>query len=79
MLIYMLLKQQNFELIQFHSLPEEENLGWSKLKAIADDIINVIEIIISLSYRVENTFGKGEMLVTFFLRVVKSWDCVVKS
>ena len=79
MLIYMLLKQQNFELIQFHSLPDEENLGWSKLKAIADDIINVIEIIISLSYRVENTFGKGEMLVTFFLRVVKSWDCVVKS
>ena len=43
-----------------NSLRKEENLEWSKLKAFADDIINFIEMIISLSYGVENIVGKGE-------------------
>ena len=42
------------------SFPNEENLEWSKLKAFADDKINFIEMIIYLSYRVENIVGKGK-------------------
>ena len=72
------------------TLPNEENLE-SKLKAFEDDMINFIEMIISLSYRVENIVGKGEnagyqyfssfhnVFKSFFFRVIKSQDCVVKS
>ena len=35
-------------------------LDWSKLKALADDKINVAEMITSVSERVENIVGKGE-------------------
>ena len=35
-------------------------LDWSKLKAFADDKINVAEMMISLSDMVENIVGKGE-------------------
>ena len=47
----------------FNSLPNKENLEWSKLKAFANDIINFLEMIITLFYRVEDIVGKGEMLV----------------
>ena len=75
-----------------NSLPKEENLEWSKLKVYADDIINFIEMIISLLYRVENFVGKGEnagyqhflLFPHCFqnascLGPLKSQDCVVKS
>ena len=35
-------------------------LDWSKSKALADDKINVAEMMIPLSDRVENIVGKGE-------------------
>ena len=67
-------------------------LDLSKLKGFADNISKIIKIMISLFDRVENTVGKGEnagyqpfspfptlFSKAFFLRVVKSLDCVVKS
>ena len=44
----------------FNSLPNGKILEWSKLKAFADDKINVAEMIFSLSDREENIVGKGE-------------------
>ena len=46
-----------------NSLPRDKILDCTdctKLKAFADDKINVAEIMISLSDRVENIVGKGE-------------------
>ena len=34
--------------------------AWSKLKALADDKIDVVKMMISLLERVKNTVGKGE-------------------
>ena len=45
-------------------LQHEKILDWSKLKAFADDVINVAEIMISFSDRVENIVGKGENVVS---------------
>ena len=66
-------------------------LDWSKFKAFADDKINVAEMMIFLSDRVENIVGKRRKCwlpvfsqfptmfsKAFFFRVVKSRDCVVK-
>ena len=64
---------------RFNPLPNGKILDWSKLKTFADDKINVAEITISLSDGVENIVGKGENAGYFFPRVVKRWDCVVKS
>ena len=67
-------------------------LDWSKLKALADDKINVAEMITSVSERVENIVGKRRkcwlpafsLFLTmfskpFFSRGVKSLDCDVKD
>ena len=69
-----------------NSLPNDKFLDWSKLKAFADDKINVIENLKFVLGWVENIVGKGEnagfpMMFSkdFFVRVVKSRDCVVKS
>ena len=43
-----------------NSLPNSNISDSSKLKAFADDIRNVTEILISLSDRIENIVGKGE-------------------
>ena len=64
----------------------------TKFKAFADYNLNSAKMMISLFDRVENTVGKGEntwyqhfsplpivFSKAFFTRVVKSWDCVVKS
>ena len=48
----------------FNSLPNGKILDWSKFKAFADDKINVSEMMISFSDRVENIVGKGENAVT---------------
>ena len=74
------------------TLPINKILDWSKFKAIAEDKINVGLKLKAVYGRVENIVGKGEnagykhfVLFSqcfqkfFLLRVVKSWDCVVKS
>ena len=67
------------------TLPNNKILYWSKLKAFADNIINVAEKFKFVLRRVENIVGKEKMLVTtmfpkgLLYRVVKSRDCVVKS
>ena len=52
-----------FKFGKFHSLnplPDDKILDWSKLKAFADDNLNVAKKVISLHDRVENIVGKGE-------------------
>ena len=44
----------------FNSLPNNKFLDWTKLKAFADDKINVTEKLKSVLERVENIVGKGE-------------------
>ena len=44
----------------FNSLPNDKILEVTKLKAFADDKLNVAKMTISLFDRVENTVGKGE-------------------
>ena len=44
----------------FSSLPNDKILDQPKLKAFADGNRDVVEIMISLLDRVENTVGKGE-------------------
>ena len=76
----------------FNSLPNDKILDQSKLKALADDTINVNQELKLVLARVENILGKGEnagyqhfllfpkmFSKASFLRVVKSRDCVVKS
>ena len=43
-----------------NSLPNDTILDWSKLKAFADDKINVLKKMIFVFDRVENIAGKGE-------------------
>ena len=75
-----------------NSLPNNKIFDWSKSKAFADDKINVTEKLKFVLGRVENIEGKWEnagyqhfllfpqcFSKGFFLKVVKSLDCVVKS
>ena len=74
-----------------NSLPNDKILDATKLKAFADDKINIAKMTISLHDRVENNVEKGEnagiqhfllfsvFSKAFFFRIVKSRDCVVKS
>ena len=43
-----------------NSLPNYKFSDYSKLKAVADDNLNVVQIMISVYKRVENIVGKGE-------------------
>ena len=43
-----------------NSLPNDKILDMTKLKVFTDDKINVAQIMISVSDRVENIVGKGE-------------------
>ena len=76
----------------FNSLPNDKILDWSKLKAFADDKINVNQKLKSDMGRIENIVGEGrkQWLPAFspfptmfskslFHRVIKSPDCVVKA
>ena len=47
-----------------NQLPDDKLLDWSKLKAFADDKLNVTKMIISVFDRVENIVGKGEIACT---------------
>ena len=44
----------------FNPLPNDNILDVTKLKAFADDKLNVARMMISLLDRIENTVGKGE-------------------
>ena len=44
----------------FNSLPNNKILGWTNLKAFADDKLDFANIMISVKDRVENIVGKGE-------------------
>ena len=46
--------------LTINSLPNDKILDWSKLKALADDKINVTEKLKFVLRRVENIVGKGE-------------------
>ena len=48
------------------SLTNDKIYEKSKLKAFADDKINVAQMMISLSYRVEKIVGKGERSIFSF-------------
>ena len=50
----------DFGLYQINSLPNDKILDWSKLKAFADDKINVNEVLKIGLGKVENVVGKGE-------------------
>ena len=74
-----------------NSLPNNKFLDQSNFKAFADNILYVVQIMICVSYMVENIVGKGEnagyhifsfshnVFKGLFVRVVKSQDCVVKG
>ena len=70
----------------------QQFLHWSKLKAFADNKINMTEKLKLVLGSVENIVGKGEnagnqhfllhpqcFSRAFFFRVIKCLDCVVKS
>ena len=75
-----------FAELKFNPLPNGKILDGFKLKAFADDKINVAEMVISLSDRTENIVGKGafspfprKFSKALYLRVVESRDCMVKK
>ena len=86
------LQKPNF-LFAINSLPDDKILDIIKLKAFADDKINVGQMMISVYDRVQNIVEKGQnadnqhflhfpehfQYLGFFLGVNKSQDCVVKS
>ena len=43
-----------------NTLPNDKILDVTKLKAFADDRINVVQMIITVFVRLENILGKGE-------------------
>ena len=46
---------------KFNSLPNDKSLDWSKLKAFADDKINVTKELKFVLERVKNVVVKGEI------------------
>ena len=65
-----------FSIFILNSLPKETNLGWSKMKGLADDKINVTEKLKFFLKRVENIVGKGENS-TLFLKGSYTWSLKV--
>ena len=70
----------------FISLPNDKILDWFKMKELADDKINVYKKLKFDLEREENIVEKEALTpfptmfsYSFIHRVVKSWDCVVKS
>ena len=78
--------------VSLKPLSNNKFLDMTKLKAFADDKLNIAKMTISLCDRVENNVGKEKkcwspafssfptvVYKVFFFRVIKSQDCVVKS
>ena len=66
----------------FNSLPHNKILDQSNLRDFAEDKINVsYKMNLVMGRLLQNSVGKEKMLFSkcFFARVVKSWDCAVKS
>ena len=65
-------------------LQNDKILGVTKLKAFADNKLNIVKMMIPLYNRVENTvwlpaFSSFRTVFSkAFFRVVRSWDCVVE-
>ena len=72
---------------QFNSLPDNNILDFSKLEEFVDNNFKFYEDGRKLSKRVENTVGKGELLITFptvfstdlYHRHIKTRACLGKS
>ena len=47
-------------MIRFSPLPNDKSFDMTKLKAFADDILNISKTVVSLCDREENTVGKEE-------------------
>ena len=90
--IYLHLFYLQVEKANLNSLPNDNFLDGSKLKAFAENKLNLAEKLKFVSERVENIVGKEKKcwLPAFspfpimfskgiYFRVVKSRDCVVKS
>ena len=72
-------------------MPNNKTIAWPYFKAFADDNLNVAKMAKLVFDRVETIPEKEKKLVTsifsfshnvskvYFLRVVESWDCVVKA
>ena len=52
-----------YEICSVTSLPNDKILDLTKLKAFADDNLNIAKMTVYLLDRVENTLGKGENAV----------------
>ena len=78
--------------VDINHLPNDKILDVTKLKAFADDKMNVAQMMISVFDRMENIVGKGEnagyqhfllfpqcFQKASLLGFVKSRDCVAKS
>ena len=85
-------QDQTVQNLQLKPLSKGKILVVTELKAFADEKSNVAKMTISLFDRVENTGKKGEnagyqhfllfpqcLSRAIFIRVVKSWDCVVNA
>ena len=66
---------------KINTLQNDKILDVTKVKAFADDKINVAQMMISVFGRVDSMWEKEKMLFSkgFFLWVIKSLDCMVKS
>ena len=51
-------------ILVFNPLPDDKILDMTKLKAFADEKLNVTKMVISLFDRVESIVGKGEIACT---------------
>ena len=51
---------REFVVVKLYLLPNDTVLDVTKLKAVADDKLNVAKMTVFLFGRVENTVGKGE-------------------
>ena len=58
------LKKFNMFIQQFNQFPHDKILDQTKLKAFADDKLNVTKMVISVFHRVEKIEGKGEIACT---------------
>ena len=61
---FRMVKSRDRALYRVNPLPDDKILDQTKLKAFADDKLNVTKIIISVLDRVENIVGKGEIAFT---------------
>ena len=60
------------EAFVLNSLPYKKILDWLKLKAFADDKLNIAKMVISPCDRGENIVGKGDRHFPLFLQCFQS-------